>query len=300
MRFYCLIIRNYHLVNFPILMNITRREFLKYIILTLGAGITSGLSYAVLNNELLNPIVERISIPIKGLPPSLKGFRIVQISDIHLKPIVTLNLVRKTVNMVNALQPDLILITGDFVTRFISAIYDMAPVLAQLQARYGVFASLGNHDIWLDAAVITQTLNASGVPVLINQGIPIVVDGGMLWLAGVDDAMSGQPDLNAALKRVPARTPIVLMGHEPDPADEFSRDGRVNLMLTGHSHGGQIRLPGFGSPIKAPLAEKYDMGLYNVDGMWLYVNRGIGVITSVPLRLNCPPEISEFTLVTEK
>jgi len=281
-------------------MKITRREFLKYSALTLGVGAASALSYGVLKNELLNPVVERVLIPIKNLSPALKGYRIVQISDIHLKPIVTLNLVRKTVAMVNALQPDLIVITGDFVTRFISGIYEMGPVLGQLRARHGVFASLGNHDLWLDAAIITQTLNASGVPVLINQGLPISVNGETLWLAGVDDAMSGRPNLNAALKGMPAKAPVVLMGHEPDPADEFSLDGRVNLMLSGHSHGGQIRLPGIGSPFKAPLAENYDMGLYNVEGMWLYVNRGIGVITSVPLRLNCPPEISEFTLVPEE
>ena len=278
-------------------MKISRREFLKYSTLALGISTISALYYAALNNELSNPVVERISIPIKELPPSMKGFRIIQISDIHLKPIVTLNLVRKTVGMVNALQPDLIVITGDFVTRFISAIYEMAPILAQLQAHHGVFASLGNHDLWLDPSIITQTLNASGLMVLVNQAVPIQVDGDALWLAGVDDAMSGNPKLKAALKGVPARAPVVLMGHEPDPADEFSQDERVNLMLTGHSHGGQIRLPAFGTPFKAPLAEKYDLGLYKVENMWLYVNRGIGVITSVPFRLNCPPEITELTLV---
>jgi len=229
-------------------MKISRREFFQYSALTLGAGVSSVLAYAALKNELLNPIVEHISIPIKDLPPSMKGFRIVQISDIHLKPIVTLNLVRKTVAMVNTLQPDLIVITGDFVTRFISAIYELGPVLAQLRASYGVFASLGNHDLWTDAAVITQVLNNSGVHVLINQGTPVSIDGETLWLAGVDDAISGQPNLYGALRGMPYEAPVVLLGHEPDPADEFSQDGRVNLMLTGHSHGGQIRIPGFGSP----------------------------------------------------
>ncbi|MFC1996211.1 metallophosphoesterase [Chloroflexota bacterium] len=278
-------------------MKISRREIIKYSALTLGAGAASVLTYAALKNELLNPVVERITIPIHNLAPTLKGLRIVQISDIHFKPIVTLNMVRKTVSIINSLQPDLIVITGDFVTRFISAIYEMTPVLAQLRARYGVFASLGNHDIWVNPSVITQTLNTAGIQVLINQGVPISVEGETLWLAGIDDVMSGKPDLKEALKGSPTKAAIVLLGHEPDPANEFSQDGRVSLMLTGHSHGGQIRLPGIGSPFKAHLAEKYDMGLYKVGDMWLYVNRGIGVITSVPLRLNCPPEISEFTLV---
>jgi predicted MPP superfamily phosphohydrolase len=252
-----------------------------------------------LKNELNNPVVERTNIPIKSLAPSLAGFRIVQISDIHMWPVVKTHLVRKTVKMVNALQPDLIVITGDFVTRFTGAIYRLAPELGKLQAHHGVFASLGNHDLWVNAEAITHTLNTSGVRVLINRGLPLNANGELIWLAGIDDAIAGKPDLNAALNGIPADIPVVLLGHEPDPANEVSLNGRVDLMLTGHSHGGQIRFPAIGSPFKAHQAVKYDQGLYNVNGMWLYVNRGIGVITSVPLRLNCPPEISLFTLVSQ-
>jgi len=278
-------------------MKISRRKFLKYTVTTIGAGAVGVLAYHIFKNELLHPVVERINIPIRNLTPSLAGFRIVQISDIHLWPIVNIHLVRKTVKMVNALKPDLIVITGDFVTRFIGAIYELAPELAKLRAHQGVFASLGNHDIWVGAEAITQALNAYDIHVLNNQGVSISLDGELLWLAGVEDAISGEPNLEAALKAMPAKVPVVLLGHEPDPADQFSQDGRVNLMLAGHSHGGQIRFPGIGAPFKAHLAKKYDIGLYNVNGMWLYVNRGIGVITSVPLRFNCQPEISELTLV---
>jgi predicted MPP superfamily phosphohydrolase len=277
-------------------MTINHRRFLKYSASIISASFLSMLTYGVLKNEFRHPIVERIKIPIKDLPPSFVGFRIAQISDIHLKPIVTTQMVRKTVKMVNDLKPDLIVITGDFVTRFISGIYELAPELAKLNAPHGVFASLGNHDIWVNAKEISNTLQASGISVLVNQGVPIQINDESLWLAGVDDAICGNPNLNQAIVSAPEQAPVVLLGHEPDLADEFSKDGRVDLMLAGHSHGGQIRLPFKNISFKAHLAEKYDMGLYKVNGMWLYVNRGIGVITSVPIRINCPPEISSFTL----
>ena len=280
-------------------MNIFHSEFSKYAKMTLVTGAFGILTYAILKNELHDPVVERINIPIMSLTPSLAGFRIVQISDIHMWPVINIKLVRKTVKLVNTLQPDLIVITGDFVTRFIGAIYQLAPELGKLRAQYGVFASLGNHDLWVNAEAITHALISSGVRVLINKGVPISVNAEFFWLAGIDDAIAGNPDLNAALYGIPADIPVVLLGHEPDFAKEVSLDGRVDLMLTGHSHGGQIRFPLIGSPFKAHEAKQYDKGLYDVSGMWLYVNRGIGVITSVPLRLNCPPEITEFILVPQ-
>ena len=280
-------------------MHISRFDFSKYTKLTLVTGVAGIFAYLILKNELNNPVVERIHIPIKNLAPPLAGFQIVQISDIHLWPIVNIHMVRKTVKIINKLHPDLIVITGDFVTRFLGAIYQLAPELGKLRAHHGVFASLGNHDLWVNAEAITHALNASGVRVLINQGVPIYNNGEFFWLAGIDDAIAGNPDLNIALSGIPADIPTVLLGHEPDLADEISLEKRVDLMLTGHSHGGQIRFPVIGSPLKAHQAKKYDTGLYNVNGMWLYVNRGIGAITGVPFRLNCPPEISVFTLVPQ-
>ena len=281
-------------------MKIPRLTFSKQIKMTLVTGVAGIFTYLILKNELFNPVIERINIPIRSLAPPLAGFRIVQISDIHLWPIVNLHLVRKIIKIINALQPDLVVITGDFVTRFIGAIYQLAPELGKLRAHHGVFASLGNHDLWVNAEAITHALNAVGVRVLINQGVPIHANGELIWLAGIDDAIAGNPELNTALCGIPTDIPVVLMGHEPDPADEVSLDGRVDLMLTGHSHGGQIHFPVIGSPFKAHQAKRYDKGLYDVNGMWLYVNRGIGAITSVPLRLNCPPEISEFILVPKR
>ncbi len=120
---------------------------------------------------------------------------------------------------------------------------------------------------------------------------------GGIYLAGLDDLWSGQADLTAALAQAPANVPTILLVHEPDFADTVAKDGRVSLQLSGHSHGGQVRLPGIGAPILPYLGRKYDQGLYNVNNMWLYTNRGIG-LGRIPLRINCPPEITEFTLTS--
>lgn len=197
--------------------------------------------------------------------------------------------------MANELKPDLVVLTGDYVWQDLEAIHELAPILSGLNARYGVFSTLGNHDYWLDADVITAAMESAGLPVLINQGHSIQHGNGSIYLAGLDDGWSGNPDLNATLDGAASNEPIVLLCHEPDLADQYALDGRIDLQLSGHSHGGQIRLPGIGALILPYLGRKYDLGLYKVNDMQLYTNRGLGVI-SEPVRFNCPPEISQFVL----
>jgi predicted MPP superfamily phosphohydrolase len=168
--------------------------------------------------------------------------------------------------------------------------------LASLNAKYGIFAVLGNHDLWTDAVVVRAGLEREGVPVLVNQGVTLSVGRDNIYLAGLDDAWSGQPDLSAALDGSATDIPVILLAHEPDVADISALDGRVSLQLSGHSHGGQVRLPGVGAPILPYLGQKYEQGVYRVNNMWVYTNRGLGVIPP-PVRLNCPPEITEITLV---
>ena len=274
----------------------TRRDFLKILthasILSVGA-ITTLL---VLENENESPVVERVQIPIPGLPSSLEGFRIVQISDIHYYPFTTIELVNHTVELSNQLKPDLVVLTGDFVWHEVEAIFDLTPSLAQLNAKYGVYAGLGNHDIWTDVKVVTQALEEERLPLLVNQGVPISVGKDALYLASLDDGWSGKPDLVGAMENWPSNALTVLLMHEPDLAPRYAPDKRINLQLSGHSHGGQVRLPAIGPMILPYLSWKYPMGLYKVDRMWLYTNRGIGT-TNVPLRINCAPEITELTLV---
>lgn len=283
-------------------MKFSRRAFLKA---TLGVMAGScgvalagygGYQYGLrIETKLLD--IERVHIPIKGLNPALEGFKIVQMSDIHLYPFTQIDLVREAIEMANPLKPDLVTFTGDFVLGSADAIFELAPVLASLNPKYGIFAVLGNHDIWTDGTTVKNGLEQSGLAVLVNEGRLLDIGGAPLYLAGVDDAWSGQPDLTAALDNLPAGVPTILLAHEPDLVDNYSLDGRVSLQLSGHTHGGQVRLPGYGAFVLPRFGQKYDLGLYQVNDTWVYTNRGIGVI-GPPVRINCRPEITEITLVS--
>ena len=276
----------------------SRRKFMAAGVLALSGSLAGASHYISRHNEAENLVTEQVTLPVKGLAASLEGLRIVALGDFHLRPFTQPALVRRAVELANSLQPDLTVLLGDYVWRDVEAIFELAPILAGLDARHGVFAALGNHDLWTDTAVIKTGLAEAGLPLLVNQGLPITQGSGTLYLAGLDDGWSGKPDLDAALAAAPADAPVVLLLHEPDLADTYSRHSQIALQLSGHSHGGQIRFPRLGGALILPyLGRKYDMGLYKVRDMWLYTNPGIGV-TNEPVRFNCPPEITEITLVS--
>ena len=274
---------------------INRREFLK----RSGAmAITSIAAIASVNNILNDyddlEVVEK-HIPIKNLGNGLEGFKIVQLSDFHYLPLTRPYLVKNAIRLTNQLKPDLVVLTGDFIWHELDAIYELTPLLADLNPRFGIHAVLGNHDHWLDAGVIASELGKVGIEVLFNE-IRIITSGGdSFQVIGVDDGWSGKPDLMRSLGKVDDKIPGILLWHEPDLADLVPQDGRVALQLSGHTHGGQVRLPGKGALILPYLGTKYDCGLYRFDQMHLYTNRGIGII-SVPFRFNCRPEITSFIL----
>jgi predicted MPP superfamily phosphohydrolase len=278
----------------------SRREIFRSI-LGIGSGIAifggSGLLYGTrLETEWLEH--ERVTLPIPGLPTALDGFRILLLSDFHLYPTTRLEFIQEAVELARPLQPDLIALTGDFVQQTAEAIFDLAPVLAGLNARHGLFCVLGNHDHWKGAETVRSGLEREGLFLLENQGILLSHEGSSIYLAGVDDCWAGQPDLRRAMSGHSQNAPTILLSHEPDPADEYSLDQRIAVQLSGHSHGGQVRIPGLGSPFLPPFGRKYDLGLYRVRDTWLYTNRGIGV--TAPIRINCRPEMTELTLVADK
>ncbi len=277
-------------------MKMNRRKFLQLTSAALASSVVAVTGYVAWGDEADSPVVERVQIPIKALPAALEGFTIAVLADFHLYPLTQLDLIQRAVELANAQNPDLTVLLGDYVWHEVEGIFDLAPALAKLNAKYGLFTILGNHDIWTDVNIIKTGLGESQLPVLRNQGIALDVGNAQLYLAGLDDVWSGQPDLPATLNNRPADAPVILLSHEPDPADDFSLDGRIALQLSGHSHGGQIRLPFVGAPVLPYMARKYDMGLYRVNDMWLYTNRGLGV-TNEPVRLNCAPEITLVTLV---
>ena len=277
--------------------HLTRRGFL------VGAGaVAAGLtlySSEVARHEI---DITHISIPIDALPDRFVGLRIAQLSDIHLDEYTEPLFLERIVRRVDELGADLVLLTGDFVTRgsltfAIShhAARRCAEILSTLKSeRYAV---LGNHDVSVSRTLVTSELEAHGIPVLRNTFTTLERGGDRLNICGTADPGTDIPDLNLALPAFPG-TVSILMAHAPDYADNVVRHPRgnlVSLMLSGHSHGGQVRLPVLGPMVLPPLGRKYVAGLYRFDRMQLYVNRGIGTV-GVPLRLNCPPEITVFTL----
>ncbi|MGE5464808.1 MAG: metallophosphoesterase [Syntrophothermus sp.] len=272
-----------------------RRDFMKVASLFAAGGLLAKVGQIELNDETNTPVLERVKIPIKNLKPALEGFTIVQLSDIHLQPFTKPELVHRAVEMSNGLRPDLVVLTGDYVWRVQDAIFELTPILSGLNARHGVYSVLGNHDLWLDVEVTKTAFAEARLPLLINQGVEIYEGSGSFYLAGMDDGWSGQPDLKMSLEKTPAGMPIVLLLHEPDLVNETSMDPRIALQLSGHTHGGQVLLGGR-PPIFTPtLGKIYSQGLFRVNDTWLYTNRGLGVI-SVPLRINCPPEVTLLTL----
>jgi hypothetical protein len=158
----------------------------------------------------------------------------------------------------------------------------------------GTFAILGNHDGEADPERVAGALQDHHIPVLRNRSIGLERGASRIWLTGIDDVLSGFPDLVAAIKKIPANETTILLAHEPDFADEAAMYP-VDLQLSGHSHGGQIWIPGLGAPWLPPLSIKYPRGLYRVGNLTLYTNMGIGTIRA-PIRINCPPEITLITL----
>ncbi len=233
------------------------------------------------------------------LPSAFDGFKIAVLSDFHLHPFTTIELIREAVALANGLQPDLVVLLGDYVDASAEAIHELAPELATLNARFGVFGVLGNHDHWKGAKIVRRALRNSGIAMLENSGIPLTIGRSALFLAGLESAWCGRPDINAALQDRRGDIPTILLIHEPDYADTSATDGRIALQLSGHSHGGQVRLPFIGALELPSWGRRYDHGLYHLREMLLYTNRGIGLV-DIPVRFNCPPEVTEITLRPKK
>lgn len=285
-------------------MFLTRRKFLQA-----GTPGTVICALAMAGDgtiEANRPQLVSVEVPLPRLTAAWDGFRIAQLSDVHYDHHFSVVPLRKAIDIVNTLQPDLVVLTGDFVTspgrrpgrtiatRAAKAIEPCALLLTQLRAQSGILAVLGNHDVVTDVAHIVDVLQSHGIPVLRNRSLALEREGKRLWLSGVDDILEGRPNLDLALKDIPLGEPVVLLAHEPDWADYVAHHP-VDLQLSGHSHGGQIRFPLIGAPYLPPLARKYPWGLRQIGPLALYTNVGIGTI-GVAMRLNCPPEITLITL----
>jgi uncharacterized protein len=237
------------------------------------------------------PEVTETEIWMRRLPPAFDTLRIVQLTDVHHSLYTPIETVQEAVHMANRLRPDLVALTGDYVTLSPSYIWPVARALGKLRARLGVYAVLGNHDFQVDADEVTRALRAQHIRVLRNSHYALRSRGSTLWLAGVDDLWWNADDFHAALASVPAREPKILLCHNPIGIRQAVAHG-VDFVLSGHTHGGQVRLPLVGSLRgRSKLGERFVEGWNRLDGTQIYVSRGIGK-SVVPLRLNCPPEIT--------
>ena len=266
-----------------------------------AAGVAAIAADSVLI-EPNRPRIVRRDIALRRWPQSMDGFTIAQLSDFHYDPRFSVHPLHASIGMVNDLHPDLIVLTGDFVSvpwagnpeKGADGAEPCAQILKKLQAPLGLWGVLGNHDVFTDPDRVTSALQAEGIRILVNESVPIEKNGARFWLSGVDDVLGRSADPGAALHPVPAGEATVLMAHEPDYADYVARFP-VDLQLSGHSHGGQVRLP-LMRPLYLPeLARKYVRGLHRIRGLVLYTNCGLGTV-GVPVRLNCPPEITLITL----
>lgn len=243
--------------------------------------------------------VEQVVIGIPNLAPDFVDYRIVQFSDIHMGHWITGERLRGVVQLVNEQEPDLVAITGDFVSYVIEQVReDMISALGDLKPKDASVAVLGNHDHWMGAENVRQILRKSGVIELANDVFTLEKNGAHLHIAGVDDVMAFQDRLDDVLDKLPEDGPAILLAHEPDFADISSKSERFSLQMSGHSHGGQIVIPGIGPLIRGPLFLRYPIGMYRVGDMIQYTNRGVGTHV-FRLRINCPPEITVFKLMDE-
>jgi predicted MPP superfamily phosphohydrolase len=267
-----------------------------------GFGIATGLTglTGVLYSVGLEPndvLIERQTILLRRLPACFDGFKIVLLSDLHIYPFTTLEVISEAIRLANSVQPDLVVFAGDFVYESAEAAFDLVPLLEKLNPAKGVFAVLGNHDHRLAPKIVSEALAKGGVELLNNRGIELQIALESIYLAGIDSFIAGTPrPLEAFSARRGALCSIALV-HEPDPIKELCAEVPVDLQLSGHSHGGQVRFPVFGPLVLPQFGQIYDLGLYEVGHAQIYTTRGIGTV-GLPIRFNCPPEVTAITLRT--
>jgi predicted MPP superfamily phosphohydrolase len=236
----------------------------------------------------------RLTLPLPNLPPGLDGLTIAQISDLHAGNAIYAQGIRRYVEMTNALGADVTVTTGDMFHHGPRAAQMCAAELSALRAPLGVYAVMGNHERRLPARQGEAPFHRAGLTVLCNAAQRIPRNGSALWLVGLDDVLLRRGDLSLALRGVPKEDCKILLVHEPDFADQAAQN-LIDLQLSGHTHGGQIRLPGIGPLMLPILGRNYPMGLYRVRHTWVYTNRGLGMARP-SFRFCCRPEITLFTL----
>lgn len=267
---------------------LTRRQFVRN-------AVRLGILYSAGTGGLYGSFLERKAVEITRTPITVglgRPLLVACLGDIHYDPLCEADYLHTVVDMVNAAQPDLIALTGDYITHATPQVTELARILGRLRAPLGVFAALGNHDQWHAAEAVTSLLRARKIQVLRNASVALP-DQESWFITALESYWSGRPD-PACLDRTGPDSRHLLIWHEPDPFSQTD-DPRVRLQMSGHTHGGQIRAPLIGALRLPSWGRLFDQGLFTRSGRHLFVNRGIGTVT-YHLRVNCRPEISLLEL----
>lgn len=270
----------------------TRRRALQLIAAAAGACVADA---AWIEPGFLS--VTRRDISCADLPTGLDGLRIAMLADFHFKPGLDDALLEKIVVAVRREEPDLIALAGDFVDHDLGVLTPLLERLREMDARHGVFAVMGNHDGWAGTGLaIQRQFERAGISFLINEAAVLSIRGDSLAVAGTDFVWRGKPDPERTLRGIPPKVPILALVHEPDYFDEMTARRDIMLQLSGHTHGGQCRVPVLGAtPVTPKWGRKYVYGDFRRGASQLFVTRGIGT-TGMPVRFACPPELAMLTL----
>lgn len=242
--------------------------------------------------------LRRQQVFIRDLPAAFDGFKITVLSDLHFPRWSSVWLIRRAIRLSNSAQPDIVLFAGDFCDRSrreAKVVPLLGKVLSGIQNRYGIFGVLGNHDHRLDAdGVRTELQNSGGIQIIENRFVLVEIGEDQLAVAGIGDLWQGVVNLDSALSEIPPNVPRILLSHNPDVA-ERTGDRRIDLQVSGHTHGGQIRIP-FGDAPRVPsqFGNKYRAGLVSSPTHQVYINRGICSMKRI--RFWCRPEVTVLTL----
>jgi predicted MPP superfamily phosphohydrolase len=290
------------------LHSLTRRAFLHTSILGVSGIALASCTRGIMDRNDIEITQRTFALP--NLPPAFEGKTITFLSDIHAGPFMDVDEMKHIAQIVNNLKSDIIVIPGDFVTSHVNEIEPFVEAMSDLHAPYGVFACTGNHDYYAGIDIVSRGVEDTGIKLLRNENAIVTINGQSLYIIGVDDAdavsikhfVEGKsaPHIEAAWRGVPDNAATILLCHKPYMFDDFAKVN-TGLMLAGHTHGGQIVLGRIGHTVLAfsSIASNYVEGLYrpeeNKSKSQMYVSRGIGVV-GVPIRINCPPEITKITL----
>ena len=275
------------------MFKLTRRQTIKTLLA--ATPIAAAVDAFLIEPNILS--ITRRDITIPKLPPELDGFTIAQLSDLHYKPEKDHDLMVKAVDAVNAENVDFIALTGDYVTDDAGVITPLMPHLSKLESKQGIAAVMGNHDGWTHTGnYFRKIFTKAGIPFLINQNTKLDINGTPLYIAGTDYVWLGAPDPLKTLTGIPSDAPVITLVHEPDYFDTMRSVREIDLQLSGHTHGGQCRVPLIGyAPVKVKYGKNYIYGHYKKDNSQLFVSRGTGT-TAIRVRFACPPEIVILTL----